>query len=134
MDHGPSTSGLNQNNSNVVKDQNKTKVVDLTLDSDEEDNGPTPAKVTRKDQEVKPDISKIKIEPGLIKTEKSIQTVREVGVQTNHGLSEENSIRKRLQNFQNNVHKLLKMIVPDEDLGKPENVEDIVDAMILHNS
>jgi hypothetical protein len=29
---------------------------------------------------------------------------------------------------------LLKMIVPDEDLGLPENVEDIVTAMIKHNS
>jgi NAD/NADP transhydrogenase alpha subunit len=39
-----------------------------------------------------------------------------------------------LHAFQVNVHKLLKMIVPDEDLGLPENVEDIVTAMIKHNS
>lgn len=142
VDQEPSSSGINKNNSCLGKRQvSSDKVVDLTLDSDnEDDNGPTASKVAKADQDVKPDVSKIKIEPGVVKqekTEKSIPTLSDASVQTDkktEKVAEVDSIRKRLCNFQNNVHKLLKMIVPDEDLGKPENVEDIVEAMIVHNS
>jgi hypothetical protein len=34
----------------------------------------------------------------------------------------------------NEKYKLMFFVVPDEDLGLPENVEDIVTAMIKHNS
>ncbi|VDI48480.1 MORC family CW-type zinc finger protein 3-like isoform X1 [Mytilus galloprovincialis] len=115
----PSTSGTN----------NCNKVVDLTVDSDEED-GPSAPKISRR-EDIKPDISKIKIEPKQ-EPSKVVNNTQNQNTQTDK--TEDTKTRQRLLNLQVNVHKLLKMIVPDEDLGKPENVEDIVTAMILHNS
>jgi hypothetical protein len=104
----------------------------LTIDSDDEDS-PTRAKQskTEEDTDVKPDISKIKIEPNQ---EKPKQSCVNKHAQTDKDSKEDAVVKKRLHAFQVNVHKLLKMIVPDEDLGLPENVEDIVTAMIKHNS
>lgn len=104
-------------------------MVDLTVDSDEED-GPSAPKISRR-EDIKPDISKIKIEPKQ-EPSKVVNNTQNQNTQTDK--TEDSKTRQRLLNLQVNVHKLLKMIVPDEDLGKPENVEDIVTAMILHNS
>ena len=123
--------GMNTNNHSKVKTL-KRDIVDLTFDSDNEDS-PTRAKQskTEEDTDVKPDISKIKIEPNQ---EKPKQSCVNKHAQTDKDSKEDVVVKKRLHAFQVNVHKLLKMIVPDEDLGLPENVEDIVTAMIKHNS
>jgi len=125
-----SGSGVDTNNHSKIKTL-KRDIVDLTIDSDGEDS-PTQAKQskTEEDNDVKPDISKIKIEPNQ---EKPKQSCVNRNTQTDKD-STEDVVKKRLHAFQVNVHKLLKMIVPDEDLGPPENVEDIVSAMIKHNS
>ena len=59
----PGGSGMDANNHSKVKTL-KGDIIDLTIDSDDEDS-PTRAKQskTEEDTDVKPDISKIKIEP-----------------------------------------------------------------------
>ena len=42
-------------------------------------------------------------------------------------------LTQRFQNLQRNVHKLLSFIVPDVDLGAPDEIEHIVTEMIRVN-
>lgn len=145
-------------NGNQSKDDSNgsMNVVDLTItDSEDEESGPSKSKMPRisssankkkltpprteikvekiTDSDVKPDINTLNDEIMASKRFVDQGTQVEVGTSGRDTQRQLNACRSRLASLQKNVHKLLKMIVPDEDLGDPEGIEFIVTEMIKHN-
>lgn len=147
---------MDLNGNQTRDDGDKESVVDLTMtDSEDEESGPSRSKMPRislsakkkkptssrteikveKDAEsdVKPDINTLNDEIMASKRFVDQGTQVEVGGSGRDTQRQLNACRSRLASLQKSVHKLLKMIVPDEDLGDPEGIEYIVTEMIKHN-
>ncbi|XP_069126147.1 MORC family CW-type zinc finger protein 3-like [Argopecten irradians] len=111
-------------------------IVDLTLDDEDfEPSTPKKAKISSTNEELKPDISKIKIEKDISSNKRhiGIQTTERARGCTKDCAKKVEEGKKHLSELQRKVYKLLKIIVPDEDIGTADGVEDIVTEMIKHN-
>ena len=122
-------------------DDDKDIEIDLTLDSDDEDlqsQSPTPSKKPRLEEDIKPDISKIKLEKdSTVSTSTQCQGMQ-TDLTTDAFVSGESAkavemYKRKLIMLQRKVHRLLKIIVPDVDIGNPDGVDVIVTEMIKHN-
>ena len=121
-----------------------SNIVDLTMESDDENNRPTSPKRRRKSGsashpsspvDVKPDVNKLKETLVYSRKDYKEQATQTVKVEQDRDLEKSyKRCKNRLENFQKDVFTLLKMIIPTEDIGTADVIDETIREMIRQNT